>query len=664
MKRYTSYKKFPKSWQWEQFFNVLTKKEKIYFFVLFFLAISSGIFLNLNFYFKNTEVTPAVGGIYKEGVIGQPRFINPLYLSTQDVDRDLVELLFSGLMKYNEKGELVEDLTEEYEIKEEGKIFEFRLKENVSWHDGKPLIAEDIIFTVNLVQDPQYQSPLRIKWFGVVVEKISANAVRFRLPKKYSNFLENLTLKIIPKHIFENISPKNLPWSLISPDYLIGTGPFKFKTLSQDKSGYMKKLTLERNKNYYGKKPFLQEISFLFYQDEKDLLKGVKSREIQGFSIPDPKYLENIDEDNFEPYLLSLPRYFAVFFNLSKENIFSDKNLREALAQTIDKNEILQNIFLGQGKIINSPILPEFFGFTPASKIYDFNKEKGQELLENEGFKVNPETGKREKTEVKETNLFTRNLVYGSKGEDVNELQRCLARDKEVYPEGVVSGYFGTKTKAAVIRFQEKYADEILTPIGLKNGTGDVKSMTRKKLNQICFEQPKEVIPLKFTLTTIDKFPLAQIAEILKLSWEDIGAEVEIKKVTLAEFQTDVLAKRNFEMLLFGEALDSVADPFPFWHSSQKEYPGLNISGYKSKEADKFLEKARQTLDKEERKENLEKFQDVLLEDLPAIFLVRGDYLYFLSPKIKGYNVEKIIEPAKRFSNIEQWYIKTKRIWK
>lgn len=657
---------FPSWQQWGQFFKVLNGKEKKIFLLFFSLVIISGVFLNLNFYFKNTEIAPAVGGIYQEGLVGQPRFINPIYLSTQDVDRDLVEILFSGLMKYNEKGEITEDLVATFEIKEEGKVFEVLLRDNIFWHDGERLTSDDVIFTIDLIQDPQYQSPLRIKWFGVRVEKISAKAIRFRLPEKYAGFLENLTLKILPKHIFEDLAPQNLPWELVSEEYLIGSGPFKFKKIIQDKSGYVRKLTLERNKNFYGKKPYLEEISFLFFQDEKEVISRAQVGEIQGFSMTDPKNFDLSTEKNFESYFLSLPRYFAVFFNLKQRGLFEEKSLREALRLTLNKDEILQDVFLGRGEIVNSPILPEFFGFEAPAKIYQFDTDKAKEILDEQGFKINPETGKREKIVVKETPLpFKRNLVSGSKGEDVRELQECLARDKEVYPEGEITGFFGVKTKAAVIRFQEKYAQDILTPIGLSKGTGDVKAMTRKKLNQICVEeQPEEIIPLKFTLTTSDKFPLVQIAEVLERNWENMGAEVDVKKVSLSELQTDVLAKRNYELLLFGEALSSMPDPFPFWHSSQKEHPGLNITSYVSKEVDKLLEAARQTFDARDRKENLEEFQDILIEDLPAIFLVRGDYLYLLSPKIKGYTVEKITEPAKRFTGIEGWYIKTKRIWK
>ncbi len=644
---------------------MLNRKEKFFFFLLGLIFLVSAISLGVNFYFSNTKIAPKHGGIYTEGVIGQPRFINPLYLSTQDVDRDLVEILFSGLMKYNEKGELINDLAERIEEKEEGKIFEVYLKKDVLWHDGEKLEADDVIFTINLLQDPQYDSPLGIKWGGITVEKISENGVRFRLPKKYSGFLENLTVKILPEHIFEDISPENLPWSLISQEYLIGSGPFKFKEVTQEKSGHVKKLTFERNNNYYSKKPFLQELSFSFYQSPEELLRAAQMREIDGFSLTDPKYFKNIPKNFFKAYAISIPRYFAVFFNFASENIFSEKELREALALSLNKKEILQNVFLDKGKEINSPILPDFFGFEPSSKTYDFDKVKAEEILDAEGFVLNPETKQREKTIDKQA-LFTfkRNLVQGSQGEDVTKLQECLAQDPEVYPDGEVTGYFGPKTKAAVIRFQEKYAEDILKPIGLTKGTGDVKPMTREKLNEICFEKPKEIVPLEITLVTCDKFPLIEIAEAIKKNWEEIGIRVSIEKVSLSDLQTDVLANRSFEALLFGEALGSIPDPFPFWHSSQKDYPGLNISSYESKQADQALDKARSTSDAQEKQGSLEEFQEIIIEDLPAIFLVRPDFVYMLGAEIKGYNIEKITEPAKRFSTIENWYVKTQRVWR
>jgi len=117
-------------------------------------------------------------------------------------------------------------------------------------------------------------------------------------------------------------------------------------------------------------------------------------------------------------------------------------------------------------------------------------------------------------------------------------------------------------------------------------------------------------------------------------------------------------------MLLFGEVLGQTPDPFPFWHSSQKRDPGLNLAMYENKKCDKLLEEARGSLDEKIRKEKLEEFQGLLIEDVPAVFLYNPDYLYLVSKEIKGLNTKMIVDPSKRFSGIEDWYIKTKRVWK
>jgi len=661
--------------KWNPFFNCSKRLKKSYCFILLAIIVLTSI--GTFFYIKNTEISPGFGGTFKEGILGQPRFINPIYLSNNDADRDLVELLFSGLMKYNEKGEIVNDLVETLEIKEDGKLYEIKLKKDIFWHDGEKITSDDIVFTVNILQNPEYKSPQAIRWLGINVEKITDNIIQFRLKKSYSGFLETLTEKIVPKHIFENISPKELPWYFSSKGYmekdLIGSGPFQFKNINQDKeTGYIRSLTLEKNKNYFGKEPFISEISFEFFSDENDLLKSLSKGKIDGFLVSDSNGTKDILENKFNAYSLSLPRYFAVFFNQNPPEDKSDaltlKDVRMALNYAIDKQQILENTIFGKGEIINSPILPDFYGFNLPLEIYNFNKEKAEEILENAGFKYIDDTGIRKKViSQKSTFSFTKNLEFGSRDSDVTELQKCLADPEvggpDVYPSGKVTGYFGNETKQAVTLFQEKYREDVLDPYNLTKGTGSVRSSTRKKLNELCFPSTEEILPLEFSLTTIDKKLFANISEILKQNWKEIGADVEIKFESISTLETDIIKPRDFEALLFGEVLGFQPDPFPFWHSSQKESPGLNLIGYENKEADKLLEQARESLDDQERRENLEEFQDILIADAPCLFLLRPDLIYFTSKRINGQEVEKIIEPSKRFIGIENWYIKTTRIW-
>jgi ABC-type transport system substrate-binding protein len=263
---------------------------------------------------------------------------------------------------------------------------------------------------------------------------------------------------------------------------------------------------------------------------------------------------------------------------------------------------------------------------------------------------------------------FKSNLSTGSQGSEVKELQKCLAKDPEVYPEGDVTGYFGSKTKEAVTKFQEKYKEDVLDPYGLSQGTGAVRQSTRAKLNEICFPSTEETFTLYLSLVTVydepDQTILKEVANLLREQWKALGIELEIQTFDTETLIKDFIKPRSYEMLLFGELLESLPDPFPFWHSSQKQDPGLNLSGYSNTECDKLLEEARQTLNEEERKMALEEFQNILTEDAPAIFLYSPDFLYLVSEKIKGINAETITDFSKRFSGIENWYIKTKRTWK
>jgi len=657
-----SIKKWPSKSQWRQFFKILNKKEKVIFSSLLFLFFSSFLILAINFYFKNTEIKPAEGGIYIEGAVGFPRWINPLYAPSNDVDRDLTELIFSGLLKYDLNGKIVLDLARDYKILENGKIYEFYLKENLFWSDGKPLTADDVIFTIKSIQDPNAKSPLRGSWVGVTVEKISDLEIRFELKNESSVFLENCTLKIIPKHIWENISPQNFPLALYNNLKPVGSGLYQLKNLFQDKEGKINSLTLVRNPYYFGKSPYLNEISFRFFEKEEELIKNYRQGEIKGFTLTS---LTNFT-DSANLYSLILPRYFAIFFNSGNSKVLSEKEVREALNYGTNKEEIINNILEGRGKIVDSPLLPDIYGFNPPSKVYEYNLEKANDILEKAGFLKN-ETGIREKIVKKVIPFqFKSNLTFGSRGQEVEELQKCLAKDKEIYPEGLVSGYFGNTTKEAVIRFQEKYKEDILKPYELEKGTGEVKGKTREKLNEICFPIAEEKVLLKFSLATPNQPQLIEAANLLKKQWQALGVELEIKTFEIQNLAAteEVIRQRNYSSLLFGEVLGAIPDPFPFWHSSQKNDPGLNLASYENKECDKLLEEARKNLNEAERKEKLEKFQDILIEDAPVVFLYNPDYLYLVSKEIKGVNVKIIADPSKRFTDIEHWYIKIKRVWK
>src|SRR3989338_435597 len=663
--------KFPSLSQWKQIFKVLRKGEKITLLGLAVLAVGSLFFLATNFYINNTKVVPAFGGTYVEGVVGQPRFINPIYGETNDVDRTLIDLIYSGLMTYDKDGKIVNDLASSYTVSDDGKTYDFQLKDNVFWQDGKPLTSDDIIFTIETIQNSDYKSPLRANWLGVEAEKTSDKSLSFVLKTPYNSFLENCALKIIPQHIWENVLVENFALSSYNLQP-IGSGQYSLSSLQQADTGFIKSINLESNHKYYNKPPYISNSCFQFFTNKGDLEKAANAKTIDGFSLVALDNSESLAEkeikqgwsssEKFSVYSLSLPRYFAVFFNTNKTKILSDISIRKALNYSVDRQELIKQISSStksKVSLVDSPVLPDFFGLQSPSSPYQFDIEQEKKILDRSGYK-DAGSNQRAKPNIKKPAFqFKVYLSSGSKLKDVTELQGCLARLNDNFKNMMkdeTNGTYGKGTENAVTEFQKKYLQETAP-------TGEVGKATRQKLNELCITPQDNALLLRFTLVTINQPQLAQTANFLKDSWQKAGVTIDIKAVEISELKS-IIKTRDYDALLYGEVLGLEPDPYPFWHSSQVNDPGLNLSAYQNKSADQLLKEARETLDITVKQEDYEKLQNIIIDDAPALFLYNPDYIYWVSQKINGVNTTKIVDPAKRFSNISEWFIKTKRVFK
>ncbi|MDA1337287.1 MAG: ABC transporter substrate-binding protein [bacterium] len=648
--------KFPSFSQIKKLPLVLSTKEKKGVLLLSVVFFGSFLFLLSNIYMTYTVLTPTRGGTVTEGMIGSPRFLNPVYAQVNDVDRSLSQLIFSGLLRYDNTGNLISDLAKDYSILEGGRIFEVNLKEDVRWHDGYGFDADDVLFTVQTIQDPRYKSPVRANWVGVNIQKISPTKIRFILKDPFASFPERLTLKIIPKHIWEDISPENFALSIYNLQP-VGTGPYRLINVERTKSGSVSEVELKINAKYHLEGPYIAKLIFKFFATEEELLRTADAGKLQSFSLenPSPGRLRN---PALKIYEFSIPRSYSLFFNLESNSPITEQNIREALAVSLDQEELNTKIFDGNAILLSSLLRPDLFSF-PAPPFVVKNIEEALALFGKEGYQKT-ESGDLVKVFV--SSEFSKDLRQGNQGPLVTALQECLARDPEVYPLGTTNGVFGPSTQKAVITFQEKYAEDVLAPFGLKKGTGTVGPSTRDKLNELC-SIAKEDAPLRLILTTLDQSPLKDVASFIASSWEELGIVTEINLLAPGEMERDVLKPRNFEVLLFGEILSRVPDPLPFWHSSQTKDPGLNLSGYDSAAADTLLEQIRRTLNESERSNFLFQLQELLSQDMPAIALYDLPYQYVATKDIKGIAGQLLSEPSQRFSGILDWYIKTKRVW-
>lgn len=625
-------KKIPSLKQIKYLPHVLNPKQRLIIKGLIVLIAVSLIFLTSNFYLRNFLPTPTVGGEYVEGLIGAPQYINPLLSQTNDVDSDISRLIFSGLLRYDKEFQLVPELTQSWQEGEDKKTYTFVLKPDLKWHDGQALTADDVIFTFQSLKDPDFKSPLLISFRGVEIEKVDEQTIKFILPEIYPAFLEVLTVGILPEHIWGEIPPinANLTEYNLKP---IGSGTWKFKSLAKDRLGNIKSYTLVPNPDYYGPKPYLEKITFKFYPDFETGVSALKSHSVEGLSfLPKELKTELNGQKNLNYYSFYLPQYTAIFFNQKQNEILKDQAVRKALALGVDKSKILTEALQLEGEIIDGPILPVDITLSP-DKIINFDANKANQTLEEAGWKqITPEAY----------------LEFIKKQEEAAEEDQENAAATEGDEEDVPEEMEEKKDE------EEPLTDEeIPPPASTQRGEEEEPAQS--------FYRQKDDAILEITLTTVNQPENTKAAELIAESWQNIGVKVNLQIIEGSKISREVIKPRNYEILLFGIIVGSNPDPYPFWHSSQVQDPGLNLALLADREVDKLLEDAKTTTELEKQTENYQHFQDILATKIPAIFLHTPTYTYVVDQKIKGVSLDRIIIPADRFNDLQDWYIKTTR---
>lgn len=355
-------------------FKNFSKRERGIFAAAFLMFILSLFFVAIDFIGQKTILIPVSGGEFIEGVVGQPVFINPV-LASSEADRDLIELIFSDLL----------ELAENYRMNENGRVWNVRLKDNLFWHDGQPITADDVILTINFIQNPDSHSPLSSVWQGVKAERISEREIKLILPETYVFFENTLReLRIIPNHVFAPVPITNLRLS----DYNlepIGNGPFKFASFQKKRSGFVSGYHLVRNEYYVGKKPYLEKIVFNFYQNEEELTIAFNSGKIGGFGG-----LKSKTKINHQSFALRMPRYYAIFFNAYEQDVLKDKNVRLALIYATDKKKIIEKILNNDAIVVDGPLILGMNGYSgEAYPRESFSPEKAIQILEANGWQLN-----------------------------------------------------------------------------------------------------------------------------------------------------------------------------------------------------------------------------------------------------------------------------------
>lgn len=520
-----------------------------------------------------TEVAVS-GGIFREGIVGTPRFVNPILAVTR-ADKDLSMLMFDGLMRLGDDGVLVPNLAESITVSEDGLTYNVILRKDITFHDETPLTALDVVFTVNRIKEPTLTSPLRANFDGVSVEQVGEYELNFILPEPYSPFIENLTFGILPEHIWSGVTNEEFPFSQRNSEP-IGSGPYTIEDIVRSQSGIPGTYILNAHSGYHRGTPKIKTFTVTFFPNEDKLIEAFNEKMIDSIAGIDASRLQELNRDSADHTILRmpLPRTFAIFFNQSKSPALLDKGAREALSTAIDREALTTSVLDGYGIPLASPI-PSGFGITidPGVTVTGDRSEIARDILKNSGWKLNTELGVWEK--------------------DIK----------------------GTRT------------------------------------------------PLELSITTVNNPVFEATAEFVRTAWEQIGVAVTVKQFEQSDLTQSVIRPRDYEALLFGTHLGRSLDFYSFWHSSQRNDPGLNVALYTNITTDSILTEARTTTDITKRNDALIQFADEIKKETPALFLYEPELLYVFPKNVIGATFNGVAEAHERFASVHDWYVDTESIW-
>jgi peptide/nickel transport system substrate-binding protein len=308
------------------------------------LIVGYIIIISINDRFLVT--VPAPGGSITEGVIGAPRFINPLLAATT-TDTALTELIFAGLMTYTPSGSVERELADSYSISPDGRTYTFTLKDKLVFHDNTPLTSGDISYTIEKLQDPLLNHNDYQYWQSLIIDIPDARTISIRIPAPDTNFLQRMTFGILPKHLWQNVSSEAFADSALNLRP-IGAGPFSVASINST-GGVPTEVALKRNAAYVRGKPYLAGLRFVVYANQANLASAVKSGTVESTEALEPR---TIATTNFSDALTitKVPTTKTVALYRSKnETVLASVPVVNVINRIIDKDSLLATVENGYG---------------------------------------------------------------------------------------------------------------------------------------------------------------------------------------------------------------------------------------------------------------------------------------------------------------------------
>lgn len=518
--------------------------------LLLVVFIASGLIVQIRYLDRYYLFdTPVAGGEFVEGVQGSFSNANPIY-AVSAADTSVSKLVFSGLLKYDDNGNLTGDLSEKWTVDENMETYTFIIRPNAFWHDGREVTAEDVVYTIHAIQNPDTLSPYNLSWQGVVVRAVDKKTVQMILPSPLTSFAYSLTQGIVPKHLLESTPYPQLRSSEFNNRTPVGSGPFiwsAFATLSNSDDALRQRITLKSHPAYHLGEPKLDRYTLEVFGQESEIVKALEARRLNGATLTSsPKGLDKLSLKYNIPTLNGV----YVFFNTQKSP-FNSKAVRNASAQIVDvKNLLSQLDYIPIS--VNGPLLRSSSAYDGSRVQKTLDIAKAMETLDKDGWVKPPASFVRQKeNKPLEFTLLTENKAeylllvdalqrqFADVGIKMNvtvkegkDFQRTLlSHDYDALLYGISIGSdpdvyaYWHSTQATPDRFNFSEYKSATADSALEGGRsrpdGDLRKakyrpfldVWREESPAVGLYQPRLLFVLNDALYNFEEFPLAQASD-------------------------------------------------------------------------------------------------------------------------------------------------------
>ncbi|MGI6741671.1 MAG: ABC transporter substrate-binding protein [Brevefilum sp.] len=333
----------------------------------------------------DTTPSPISGGIYTEALIGDFMRLNPFLDIYNSADRDVDQLIFSSLIRFDSRGLPQADLAESWGVSKDGTVYNFSLRSDVYWHDGEVFDSSDVVYSVELLKSdhPLIPEDLKRFWADVEIVALTENKLQFLLPEPFAPFLDYLSFGILPEHLLSGLDLE----ALIDHSFNlapVGTGPFRFQRLLVENNKIVG-VVLEAFDAYYLERPYLDEIIFRHYPTPENAFTAYKNGDVEGISNVNASILQKVlAEPHLAVYSTRKPLLTMAYLNLNNPAVsfLQNPDFRRALLTSINRELIIERVYGGQAVVANGPIMPGTWAFYSDLENVDYDPVLAESLFD------------------------------------------------------------------------------------------------------------------------------------------------------------------------------------------------------------------------------------------------------------------------------------------